>query len=201
MIGRPLISSCSLPNAISEPANETDPINAESTVETPRSTPTFPCAAQTPWNSTSETSAAAPPPTPLNSATICGIAVIFTLRAPTSPITAPIAAPAAIHHQPVVTSFLNSVTTIATSIPAAPIWLPSRACLGDERNFSARMNDAIGNEIKQVRGVLAHEGSRRFLNISSIRSVTTKPPTTFAVASTTAMKQTIFMNRPGWARR
>ena len=30
------------------------------------------------WNSASETSAAAPPPTPLNSATICGIAVIFT---------------------------------------------------------------------------------------------------------------------------
>ena len=31
-----------------------------------------------PWNSTSEISATAPPPTPLNSATICGIAVIFT---------------------------------------------------------------------------------------------------------------------------
>ena len=49
------------------------------------------------WNSTSETSAAAPPPTPLNSATICGIAVIFTFRAPTTPITEPIAIPAAIH--------------------------------------------------------------------------------------------------------
>ena len=34
------------------------------------------------WSSASETSAAAPPPTPLNSATICGIAVIFTLAAP-----------------------------------------------------------------------------------------------------------------------
>ncbi len=53
--------------------------------------------AQTPWNSTSEISAAAPPPTPLNSATICGIAVIFTFRAPTTPITDPIAIPAAIH--------------------------------------------------------------------------------------------------------
>ena len=38
-------------------------------------------------------SAAAPPPTPLNSATICGIAVIFTLRAETAPMTAPIAIP------------------------------------------------------------------------------------------------------------
>ena len=45
------------------------------------------------WNSPSATSAAAPPPTPLNSATICGIAVIFTVRAPTTPIAAPIAPP------------------------------------------------------------------------------------------------------------
>ena len=43
------------------------------------------------WNSASATSAAAPPPTPLNRATICGIAVIFTLRAPTTPTAAPIA--------------------------------------------------------------------------------------------------------------
>ena len=33
------------------------------------------------WNSLNAISAAAPPPTPLNSATICGIAVIFTARA------------------------------------------------------------------------------------------------------------------------
>ena len=33
-------------------------------------------------------------------------------------------------------------------------------------------------------------GSRFFLNISSMRSVTTKPPTTFADASTTATKPT-----------
>ena len=39
---------------------------------------------------------------------------------------------------------------------------------------------------------------RRVLNISSMRSVTTKPPTTFAVARTIARKQTIFMNTPGW---
>ena len=96
------------------------------------------------WNSTSETSAAAPPPTPLNSATICGIAVIFTLRAPTAPMTAPTAPPAAMIHQPVTTSLRRSVTTIATSIPAAPIWLPRRAWRGDERKCSARMNAAIG---------------------------------------------------------
>ena len=97
MIGRPLIRSCSFPNATIEPANEIEPTSAEKTVETPRSTPTSPLSAQTVWNSTSETNAAAPPPTPLNSATICGIAVIFTFRAPTTPIAEPIAIPAAIH--------------------------------------------------------------------------------------------------------
>src|SRR5215208_4292818 len=95
------------------------------------------------WNSTSEMRAAAPPPTPLNSATICGIAVIFTLRAPTTPITAPIAIPTAMNHHPVTTSSFVSVTTTATSIPNAPIHVPSRAWRGDERNRSARMNDAI----------------------------------------------------------
>jgi hypothetical protein len=42
-----------------------------------------------------------------------------------------------------------------------------------------------------------HLSSGRFLNISSIRSVTTKPPTTFAVASTTATKERICMKSPG----
>ena len=41
-------------------------------------------------------SAAAPPPTPLKSATICGMAVIRTSRADATPITAPIATPTAI---------------------------------------------------------------------------------------------------------
>ena len=89
VIGRPLISSCSLPKAISEPANEIEPIRAESTVETDGGRRRGPPVAM--WNSASATSAAAPPPTPLNRATICGIAVIFTLRAPTRPTAAPIA--------------------------------------------------------------------------------------------------------------
>ena len=38
----PASSSCSLPNAISEPANEIEPTSAEKTVATPRSTPTSP---------------------------------------------------------------------------------------------------------------------------------------------------------------
>jgi hypothetical protein len=121
VIGLPEMSSCSFANAIIEPANEIEPMSAEKTVATPRSTPTCPTFAQTPWNSTTEMIAAAPPPTPLNSATICGIAVIFTVRAPTTPIIVPMTPPASIHHQPVTTSSLSRVTTIATSMPIAPI--------------------------------------------------------------------------------
>ena len=46
--------------------------------------------------STNAISATAPPPTPLNSATICGIAVIFTLRAAGTPTAVPTAMPTAI---------------------------------------------------------------------------------------------------------
>ena len=46
--------------------------------------------------STNAISATAPPPTPLNSATIWGIAVIFTLRAAGTPTAVPIAMPSAI---------------------------------------------------------------------------------------------------------
>ena len=45
-----------------------------------------PAAGSELWKSASATSAAAPPPTPLNSATISGIAVIFTARAAYAPI-------------------------------------------------------------------------------------------------------------------
>ena len=97
---------------------------------------------QDPCSSASAISAAAPPPTPLNSATICGIAVIFTLRAATAPKPPPISIASAIAHQLVV-PILIQVTTIASTIPAAPIWLPRRACAGFERKRSARMNVTI----------------------------------------------------------
>ena len=68
-----------------EPENDTEPtstVNAVairtnvSTSSPAWSSSTISCS------STSATSAAAPPPTPLNSATICGIWVIWTRRAP-----------------------------------------------------------------------------------------------------------------------
>ena len=78
----------------------------------------------------------------MNSATICGIAVIRTLRAATAPKPPPISIAIAIAHQ-LVEPTLTHVTTIASTIPAAPIWLPRRACAGLERKRSARMNETI----------------------------------------------------------
>ncbi len=93
-------------------------------------------------HSESATSAAAPPPTPLKIATICGIAVMRTLRAPTRPTTLPITSPTTIRAQFSIPSS-SSVVAIATSIPAPPTQFPFRACLGEDRNFSETTKQAI----------------------------------------------------------
>ena len=95
------------------------------------------------WNSASATSAAAPPPTPLNSATICGIAVIFTRRAATAPNAPPIARadddqPGDVHAR-----LQRASRRSRPPCPTAPIQLPRRAVAGDERNRSARMKQTI----------------------------------------------------------
>ena len=68
------------------PANETEPMSAERTMATEMLRSRSPGSAIESWKSASAMSAAAPPPTPLNSATICGIAVIFTARAAYAPM-------------------------------------------------------------------------------------------------------------------
>ena len=138
-IGRPERSSCSLANATSEPENEIEPMSADRTIETTSSSARSPVAT---WNSASATSAAAPPPTPLNRATICGIAVIFTVRAPTTPTIAPIAPPTMISAQLPMPSSAR-VVAIATIIPTPPTQLPLRACFGEERKRSATMKQTI----------------------------------------------------------
>ena len=67
-------------------------------------------------NSTTAINATAPPPTPLNSATICGIAVIFTLRAAGTPTAVPIATPTTIRTQSP-TPGCSSVAKTATAMP------------------------------------------------------------------------------------
>ncbi len=142
VIGRPLTSSCSFPNATIEPENETAPMRPESTMARPMSTFGVPGSGRTRCSSASAMSAAAPPPTPLKSATICGIAVIFTRRAATAPKPPPISIASAIAHQSL-PPVLTHVTAIAITIPIAPSWLPRRARAGSARNRSARMKVTI----------------------------------------------------------
>ena len=142
MIGRPPISSWSFAKATIEPVNEMEPISAERTMASEMSAFGWPGGGRTRCSSASAIKAAAPPPTPLNSATICGIAVICTLRAATAPKPPPISIAIAIAHQ-LVEPTLTQVTTIASTIPAAPIWLPRRARAGLERKRSARTNETI----------------------------------------------------------
>ena len=69
----------------------------------------------------------------MNSATICGIAVIFTLRAAGTPTAVPITSPATINHtvaEPSNSPLRNNVAMIATAIPTAAILLPRTAVRG-----------------------------------------------------------------------
>ena len=81
--GREVISSWSLAKVTIEPANETEPTRIVNAVATRVNSWTSTARNSTiSCSSIRATSAAAPPPTPLNSATICGIWVIWTVRAP-----------------------------------------------------------------------------------------------------------------------
>src|SRR2546429_2182801 len=124
------------------PANETLPIRDDRMIDIDASNGSRPGSGARAWNSASATSAAAPPPTPLNSATICGIAVIFTARAATAPIGAEASITSRIHQRYWMPLRAN-VATMAISIPAAPMRLPSGAVFGEERKRSARMKATI----------------------------------------------------------
>ena len=65
-----------------EPENETEPTRIVNAVASRVNQLSSVDAPITSCSSSSATSAAAPPPTPLKSATICGIWVICTVRAP-----------------------------------------------------------------------------------------------------------------------
>ncbi len=136
MIGRPGMISWSFPNAMFEPQNETEPMIAEKRTGIISSSGMSPPA----WrNSAHATSATAPPPTPLNSATICGIAVIFTLRAAGMPTAVPMTTPRTISSQSPISSW-SSVAATATAMPTAAILLPWRAVDGCVRRRRPMMN-------------------------------------------------------------
>ena len=119
-------------------------------------------AARRLWNSASAISAAAPPPTPLNSATICGIAVIFTGARRRRRSTAPIAIAT---HDPARSSRARrcrNVTTIASAIPAAPTGCPSRARRAGREEPQRQDEGHDRDQVEQVgRGRGSFAASRR----------------------------------------
>ncbi len=130
---RPETMPCSFPAAISEPAKVTEPISTSSTIGIEMlSARVVPVGALR--ISASAMAAAAPPPTALNRLTSCGIAVIFTRVAPSTPATLPSATPTARTIQPVAepdpSIATTSVAMIATAIPDADRRLPRRAVDG-----------------------------------------------------------------------
>ena len=74
----------------------------------------------------------APPPTPLKSATICGMAVILTCLAAGTPTAVPIAMPAAIRPQ-LPSERLSRVAMKAIAMPTAAMRLPRTAVVGPDR--------------------------------------------------------------------
>ena len=86
-------------------------------------------------NSAQAIRATVPPPTPLNSATSCGIAVIFVFFAGGTPRITPMANPAAMSIQLIdaVSRILIRVATTAMPMPVAAIQLPRTAVLGPVR--------------------------------------------------------------------
>jgi len=99
-------------------------------------------AGWSPWVSSSETatSAAAPPPTPLKAATICGMAVILTVRAETAPSGAPTSTPRMVTASPAVVKWRRGrVASSAITMPTAAVWLPCRAPFGELSCFKPRM--------------------------------------------------------------
>ena len=112
--GLPEMRPWSLPNAMFEPQKEIEPMIAPKIERDARAR--GPRRGRRPaWrNSAQAISATAPPPTPLNSATICGICVIFTLRALGTPTAVPIARPTTISRKSAPSSAgFSSVATTA----------------------------------------------------------------------------------------
>ena len=99
-----------------------------------------------------ETSAAAPPPRPLRSATICGMSVICTARAPHRAerrrrSRAPIRISPAVLEVPAP----NSVAITASAMPSAASRLPrARASAGELRRLRPTMKQDRGDQVGDV---------------------------------------------------
>ena len=95
-MGAPEITPCSLPNATMLPEKVTVPISTPRAMMNNAASPSVSPALSARQYSPTATNADAPPPRPLNIPTICGIAVIFTMRAAAAPMAEPTTMPARI---------------------------------------------------------------------------------------------------------
>src|SRR5258708_7165886 len=141
------------------PANEIDPITMLKTLG--RATSKAGC-----WpklsSSATATSAAAPPPTPLKRATIWGIAVIFTMRAPKLPAAPPITTPIAMMITPAVVKWRwGTVAASAITIPTAAMRFPLRAPLGELSCFNPRMKQTAATRYASSMSVLMGAAEHR----------------------------------------
>src|SRR5687768_3394446 len=136
--GLPESSSWSFPNAMMLPVNDTAPITVPSTIEVVSPAPAFSAVRAMRMYSATETRAAVAPPIPLNSATICGMAVICTVRAKYVPIAAPITVPTPIIQNDSI-CLSSRVAARASAIPNAASWFPERAVPGELRRLSPKM--------------------------------------------------------------
>ena len=184
-----------------EPQNETDPMIAANRIGISASSSMSPPVSR---NSTRLISATAPPPTPLNSATICGIAVIFTLRAAGMPTAVPIAMPTTISGQsPMRSSSSVAITAIAMPprrdlVAAHRRPRPAQHVQADDEH---RERDDVerGDQITHLRSgfsLTLAPGFALLLNMPSIRSVTRKPPTTLIVPNAIAITSSRSLRNP-----
>ena len=136
--GRPGISSCSLAKAIRLPAKLTEPIRQLSMIAQVMSGEAVPLSTAE-RKSAAAMSAALPPPMPLNNATICGIAVMRTVRAESAPMTVPTAITGTMSGQFDVPLINAAVMPSTSSMPTAATRLPVRAVFGERSSWMTNM--------------------------------------------------------------
>ena len=139
--GRDATSPCNLPKAMKLPVRVTEPTIVEAMMVTTVTEFSIGGAALSRSNSAAATNAETPPPNPLKTATICGMAVICTVRDMYTPITEPTTRPMIIHSGSTMSAFTR-VNTTARSMPTAESMLPERAVAGERSRISPRMNNA-----------------------------------------------------------
>ena len=133
------IKPCNLANATHEPVNDTEPISAPNTANTTVTVSCVSCSRPALANSIAAIAAAAPPPMPLYTATICGMSVICTFLPEIHAAVAPMAKASSIKPM-LFKSGTKNVPTIATSIPTPAQTMPLRAVVGEPMPLSPNIN-------------------------------------------------------------